>query len=91
MDDASTISADDASDFSGDRELSYLLYDDAQVDNSARSSDGPCSPWWPLRSSRDRSSDAPSLSSKMDTGRDTFMWEEKREKRETELSGRKLT
>ncbi|KAG0629570.1 hypothetical protein M758_1G113500 [Ceratodon purpureus] len=90
MDDgASTISTDDRSDWTGDRDLSFSYCHDTQTDESASCSDGssPCL-GWPLGGCRDRSCDGPSLpSSKTGSLRgSTFMWEEKREKRETELS-----
>lgn len=106
MDDASTISTDDRSDWTGERDLSFSYCHDTQTDESASCSDGssPCL-GWPLGGCRERSCEQPSASlgwplggrrgegpsgssSKMGSGRgSTFMWEEKREKRETELSG----
>ncbi|KAG0590540.1 hypothetical protein KC19_1G107600 [Ceratodon purpureus] len=109
MDDgASTISTDDRSDWTGDRDLSFSYCHDAQTDESASCSNGstPSLGWplggrrdrscdglspslgWPLGARRDRSCDGPSPpSSKMGSRRaNSFMWEEKREKRETELS-----
>lgn len=93
MDDASTISStDDRSDLTGDRDLSFSYCHDTQLDESASCSDGSSPLGWPLGSRRDSRSceEAPSssASSKMGSGHNnTFMWEEKREKRETELSG----
>lgn len=86
MDDASTSSTDDRSDLTGtDRDLSFSYCHD----EAASSSDGSAPLGWPLGSCRDRPSSA--ASSKMGSGHNTFMWEEKREKRETELSGWKLS
>lgn len=86
MDDASTISTDDRSDLTGDRDLSFSYCHDAQLDDSASFSDGSSALGWPLGGRRDEPSSA--ASSKMGSGHNsTFMWEEKREKRETELSG----
>lgn len=89
MDDASTSSTDDRSDLTGDRDLSFSYCHDTQLDESASCSDGSSSLGWPLGRRIDRSCAAPSsaASSKMGSGHNTFMWEEKREKRETELSG----
>lgn len=88
MDDASTSSTDDRSDLTGERDLSFSYCHDTQLDESASCSDGSSPLGWPLGSHRDRSCEAPSsvTSSKMGSGHNTFMWEEKREKRETELS-----
>jgi hypothetical protein len=90
MDDASTSSADDRSDWTGDRDLSFSY---CHTDESASCSDASSSPGpglgWPLGGRRDRPSPP---ASKMGSGRNnTFMWEEKREKRETELSGPNTT
>lgn len=81
MDDASTSSTDDQSDLTGtDRDLSFSYCHD----EAASCSDGSSPLGWPLGSCRDRPSSA--ASPKMGSGHNTFMWEEKREKRETELS-----
>lgn len=84
-DDASTMSTDDRSELLGD--VSFSHAHDAHIDDAASGSDG--SPLgWPLGSCNDRPSQEPSpVSSNVHSSRDTFMWEEKREKRETELSG----
>ena len=91
MDDASTVSTDDRSDWTGERDLSFSYCHDMHTDESASCSDGSSSSLgWPLGGrSRDRSgAGSPPPSSKMGSGQaNTFMWEEKREKRETELSG----
>lgn len=85
-DGASTISIDDHSDLL-DGDVSFSHTQDTHGDEVASSSDGSSPLGWPL-GRRDRPSAEPSpTSSKRNSGRDTFMWEEKREKRETELSG----
>ncbi|XP_073389388.1 rop guanine nucleotide exchange factor 1 isoform X3 [Physcomitrium patens] len=87
IDDVSTISVDDCSDFILDGDLSFRRCWDASISESiSSSSDGSCAQEWSLCSSRDRSGEAPSFAPNMSNTRNTFMWEEKREKRETELS-----
>lgn len=78
----------------GDGELSYSTGDTlcghAQGEDGSSSSDGSSPLGWPLgRRERPSTETSPANSKLNNSDRDTFMWEEKREKRETELSGRR--
>ncbi|CAM6095104.1 unnamed protein product [Calypogeia fissa] len=74
----------------GDGDLSYSTGDTlghVQGEDGSSSSDGSSPLGWPLgRRERPSTETSPANSKLNNSDRDTFMWEEKREKRETELS-----
>lgn len=89
---SSSFSVDGLSSEVIDGELSYSTGDTlvhVQGEDGSSSSDGSSPLGWPLgRRERPSTETSPANSKLKNSDRDTFMWEEKREKRETDLSGR---